>query len=155
MNEHLKTEFKISSNEVLSGIRKAVEKANTIKKDILFSYTFRFNTLDLLPIITHPSDRDNFRFFWEKPSEGLSLVGLGSVWSIDYKRNITYHNFINKINSLFTNSVSISDFPSIGPKLIGGHAFNMHANADKTWKGFPRSLFYLPECQFYKKLKML
>ena len=48
----------------------------------------------------------------------MSLVGLGSIWSIDYKRNKTYHNFINKINSLFTNSVSISDFPSIGDTVI-------------------------------------
>ena len=97
MNQHLKTEFKISSNEVLLGIRKAVEKANTINKDILFSYTFRFNTLDLLPIITHPSDRDNFRFFWEKPSEGLSLVGLGSVWSIEYKKKYyIWNSYIRK-----------------------------------------------------------
>ena len=144
MGEHLKTEFNISSNKVFEGIKKAVDKADKYKKDILFSYTFCFNTIDLLPIITHPSDRENYRFFWEKPLEGVSLVGLGSIWSSRDKK------IIDKINLLLNESVSITEFPNIGPKIIGGHAFNMNENKDKTWEGFPRSFFYLPECLVMK-----
>ena len=45
------------------GISNSLEKANNFSKGILFSYSFRFEVRDLLPILTHPSDKHTIRIY--------------------------------------------------------------------------------------------
>ncbi len=61
------------------GILKSLEKAAANGESILFSFSFRFEVRDLLPILTHPSDKNTTRFYWEQPSKGFSFAGLGSI----------------------------------------------------------------------------
>lgn len=145
-NQFLAAEFEVVSNEITAGINNAVESVKLLKQDVLFSFTFRFDSTDLLPIITHPSDRQHFRFYWEQPSKGFSLAGLNTIWTWKGDDKKLFQDVISEVDSIFKNSVSISDSPLIGPKLIGGQAFNVNAKSDKTWQGFPRNRFYLPEC---------
>lgn len=146
VNQFLDETNDVLNVELTAKIDEAVESARTSSNNILFSYTFRFDSHDILPIITHPSDRKHFRFYWEQPSKGVSIAGLNTIWTCNGNEADYSEDVISEMELLFKNSVSMSDFPSIGPKLIGGHAFNIAAKTDSTWDGFPRSRFFLPEC---------
>ena len=52
-------------------IIRALEKATLNDDPVLFSYSFRFEIRDLLPLLTHPSDKDTIRVYWEQPSKGF------------------------------------------------------------------------------------
>jgi len=65
------------------GIEKTLAKANRLQNSVLFSYSFRFEVRDLLPILTHPADKNTMRVYWEQPSRGFSFAGLGSI--IEYQ----------------------------------------------------------------------
>ena len=69
------------------GISNSLEKANNFSKRILFSYSFRFEVRDLLPILTHPADKNTIRIYWEQPSQGFSFAGLGSALEFQSKTN--------------------------------------------------------------------
>ena len=56
-----------------------LERANKMQNSVLFSYSFRFAVRDLLPILTHPADKNTIRIYWEQPSQGVSFAGLGSI----------------------------------------------------------------------------
>ena len=42
--------------------------------------------------------------------------------------------------------VSLGSNSLIGPRMMGGFAFNQYRGRDTTWKRFPRAQFLLPEC---------
>ena len=42
--------------------------------------------------------------------------------------------------------VSVTDNSLIGPRIIGGFAFNPNNGSDNTWQNFPIKYFILPEC---------
>ena len=69
----------IKEKSLEQGLLKTLERAQKIQEPVLFSYSFRFEVRDLLPILTHPSDKHTIRIYWEQPSKGLSFAGLGSV----------------------------------------------------------------------------
>ena len=58
---------------------KSCERADKTQNAILFSYSFRFEIRDLLPILAHPIDKNTIRVYWEQPSQGISFAGLGSI----------------------------------------------------------------------------
>ncbi len=145
-NQNLNNDQKIISNDIFAGITKAVENVNKYNRNILFSYTYRFEATDLLPLLTHPSDRKHLRFYWEQPSIGFSLAGLNTIWTWDDLDTKPYEKVIAELKSIFDKSISVTDSILIGPKLIGGKSFDCGEKHDKTWEGFPRCRFYLPEC---------
>jgi len=146
MKDYLKTDIRNLSDNVMDGINEAFSLSEKHNKEILFSYTFRIDTDDLLPFVTHPSDRQHLRFYWQQASKGISMAGLNSIWSRDYN-NEKFHDQIKvDIEKIFSQSISISDNILAGPRLIGGHAFSIDSKSDETWKNFPRSRFFLPEC---------
>ena len=70
------------------GLLQTLERANNLHEPVLFSYSFRFEVRDLLPILTHPSDKNTIRVYWEQPSQGVSFAGLGSILEFQqYKKN--------------------------------------------------------------------
>ena len=128
------------------GIKDAIEKVSSLKRSILLSYSFHFGVRDLLPILTHPSDKNNIRIYWEQPSKGFAFAGLGSVLNFESQKKLNSQNIYKEINQIMEDSVSISNNILIGPKIIGGYAFNQYTGIDKTWQKFPRIKFMLPEC---------
>ena len=146
MTEYINNGIINISNNIRDGIIEAFSLSKKYKKNILFSYTYRIDTDDFLPFVTHPSDRQNLRFYWQQPSKGISLAGLNSIWVRDYSKKDFYSEVKKETVELFKNSVSIADSKLVGPKIIGGHAFTVDAKSDNTWKNFPRSRFFLPEC---------
>ena len=128
------------------GLLQTLEKANNLQKPILFSYSFRFEVLDLLPILTHTTDKNTIRVYWEQPSRGFSFSGLGSILEFQHSEKGDSHNINEQIRMAMKQGVSISDNSLIGPRIIGGFAFNNYIGSDSTWDKFPRTKFLLPEC---------
>ena len=136
----------LKEKNISDGLNTAHARAQETQKSILFSYSLRFDVRDVLPLLTHPSDRYNIRIYWTQPSRGFAYAGLGSV--------LKYHEIdignINEIKSQILESmrmgVSIGGNSLIGPRMIGGFAFSQYEGNDSTWKEFPRVQFCLPEC---------
>ena len=128
------------------GIQKALDKAQKLQHPILFSYSFRFEVRDLLPILTHPSDKNTIRIYWEQPSKGFSFAGLGSVLELQNTNKVHSQKVYQKIKQIMDEGISVSDHLLIGPRIVGGYAFNQYTGNDETWNKFPRTKFLLPEC---------
>ena len=64
------------------GLLQTLERANNLHEPVLFSYSFRFEVRDLLPILTHPADKNTIRVYWEQPSQGVSFAILYKVDNI-------------------------------------------------------------------------
>ena len=79
----------LKEKSIIQGIEKACVRAVKMRKPVLFSYSFRFDVRDILPLLTHPIDKETTRIYWTQPSKGFSYAGLGSV--------LKYNNMICKI----------------------------------------------------------
>ena len=122
----------------------AIELSKKINNQTILSHTFEIDMVDILPILTHPADRHSIRIYLEKPSEGFSMAGMGSIISIDFKGNIV--NFNKKVADIKDRIVYEKDKKYPPPSFLGGYAFSPELEADITWKNFPRGRFILPEC---------
>ena len=49
----------LKEKSIIQGIEMACERAMNAQKPILFSYSFRFDVRDVLPLLTHPVDKKN------------------------------------------------------------------------------------------------
>ena len=136
----------IKEKNLEHGLQKTLDSALTLQEPVLFSYSFRFEVRDLLPILTHPSDKNTIRVYWEQPSRGFSFAGLGSILKFQQSGKNNFQNINERIKTVIQSGVSVSDNLLIGPRIIGGFAFNQYEGNDNTWENFPRSQFLLPEC---------
>ncbi len=132
--------------EIKTGVTSAIHQAKATAEDMFICRSFEIDTSDLLPILTHPADRSVPRVYWENPSSGFSMAGLGSVYSVDIpgKRELNPAN--SAIVNVLNRFVSCDEGGTTQPRMIGGHAFNLARSSDPTWKRFPRGRFILPEC---------
>ena len=69
------------------GLQETHNQAIKAQKPVLFSYTLRFEVRDVLPFLTHPSDKYTTRVYWEHPSRGFAYAGLGTILKFQ-QRNI-------------------------------------------------------------------
>ena len=136
----------IKEMSLKEGLEKSINKARDLQNPILFSYSFNFLIRDLLPILSHPADKNTVRVYWEQPSKGIALAGLGSIIEFNDYDNMHSDKIHNQIKKIMEDSISISDSVVVGPKILGGYAFDKYAGKDETWNGFPRTQFILPEC---------
>ena len=136
----------LKEKSISQGLKTTHTRAIKIKKPVLFSYSFRFDVRDVLPLLTHPADKNNTRIFWTQPSRGFAYAGLGSV--LKYQQ-IDLRNMIamkNQVLESMRMGISLGDNSLIGPRMIGGFAFSQYEGSDSTWRNFPRVQFHLPEC---------
>ena len=136
----------IKEKSLKLGIQQTLQRAEALQRSILFSNSFRFEVRDLLPILTHPADKNTIRVYWEQPSRGFSFAGLGSIIEFHQPEKDNCHHINKKIKNIMEQGVSISDNSLIGPRILGGYAFNKYEGSDRTWNKFPRIQFILPEC---------
>ena len=128
------------------GILDAISRSKTEGRSILFSYTFPFQTRDLLPLLSHPADKNEYRVYWEQPDEGFSMAGLGKVIEVNLDSSTSLNRLNKKISDYFKTSVHVSDSPFVGPRFLGGHSFDVSSKTDQVWKGIPKASYILPEC---------
>ncbi len=136
----------IKDKNIHVGINEVCKRSKRFEKSILFSYSFRFDIRDVLPLLTHPVDKNNYRVFWTQPSSGFAFAGLGSVLKFKDMDIDSMANMENEIMESISLGMSISDNSLIGPRVFGGFSFDDNVKLDETWKNFPKSQFLLSEC---------
>ena len=81
------------------GLTDAILYSKAEDSSILFSYTFQFETRDLLPLLSHPADKNACRIYWEQPREDLALAGLGKVLEINFDASQSLDSLNEKIGN--------------------------------------------------------
>ena len=128
------------------GLLQTLERANNLQENVLFSYSFRFEVMDLLPILTHQADKNTIRVYWEQPSHGISFAGLGDILEFHQIAKNNSQKINEQLRVTMKQGVSITDNSLIGPRIIGGFSFNQYNGNDNSWENFPKTQFLLPEC---------
>ena len=128
------------------GLQETHNQAIKAQKPVLFSYTIRFEVRDILPFLTHPSDKYTTRVYWEHPSRGFAYAGLGSVLKFQQNDISNMLEMKNQILESMHMGIALGDNTLIGPRMIGGFSFSQYKGSDVTWNNFPKAQFHLPEC---------
>lgn len=135
---------KIIDSEIMLKVKEAIKKSDMQIGPVVLSHTIHIDTVDLLPILTHPADRYKTRIYLERPSSEFAMAAMGNIITIDYDNGI--ESILEKIKIIKSNMVYKSGEACSKPAFLGGHAFNPYAIPDETWKTFPRGRLVLPEC---------
>ena len=136
----------MKEKSLIDGLKLALKKSKNKKSPIAFSYTYQIDVRDILPFLSHPSDKNLFRVYWEQPLNRISFAGLGKIIAFDIQNFKSKLDMNRNIIKFLNNSISISDDSLIYPKIFGGHCFSQYNGSDQTWKNFPKSTFHFPEC---------
>ena len=136
----------LKEKSISQGLEETHSRAIKSQKSVLFSYSFRFDVRDVLPLLTHPADKNKIRIYWTQPSRGFSYAGLGSV--VKYQQTDIRHllEMKDQVLESMRMGVSLGDNALVGPRMMGGFAFGQYDGIDSTWENFPRVQFHLPEC---------
>ncbi|NQU66644.1 MAG: isochorismate synthase [Candidatus Marinimicrobia bacterium] len=138
-------------NQIKNGVTTAIKLAKTSNEDTFISCSVDFESTDLLPILTHPADRSVMRVYWEHPTAGFSMAGLGCVFSVDITEKRDLDSAGNTMMNILNRFISCNEDQDDEPCMVGGHSFNLAKPSDPTWKNFPRGRFILPECLAIRK----
>ena len=132
----------LKEKSISQGLITTHDRALKTQQPVLFSYSFRFDVRDVLPLLTHPADKNNIRIYWSQPSRGFAYAGLGSVLKYQKQDVRLMDEMKDQIIESMRLGVSLGDNSLIGPRMIGGFSFNHYEGSDKTWQKFPRSQFW-------------
>lgn len=132
-------------------VQKALANAAKHQHPVVASYSFPFGVLDLLPLLTHPADRTIVRIFWEQPTKKLAYAGLNQIFQFDVSPGQTLTELNREIMPVLEQSVTLSDDPSLGPKVLGGTSFDNKGASNGVWSHFPTGRFIIPECLATRK----
>ncbi|MBC8213760.1 MAG: isochorismate synthase [Candidatus Marinimicrobia bacterium] len=138
--------MKVSDTILFDSIQQAITKAKVLSQKIILSRSFKIESHDILPLLTHPSDKKKIRLYWEQPSKKFAIAGLGSAVEIDINSEISLLDANKTITEIFDNSVIIGEEGYAEPMFIGGQSFDVNCKSSGIWKNFPRGRFILPEC---------
>lgn len=130
---------------VLVGHARAVRQ----RRSILVSHTERIASTDLLPLFSGGRALGEDAFFWEQPSEGFALVGIGSAHQIECSGTERFAETAQAWHALLEHAVidGMDTLPGSGPTLLGGFAFDPQRPSTATWRGFPDASLSLPRLQ--------
>lgn len=86
------------------------------------------------------------RFYWERPSEGVSLATSGCVYEIEAEGSGRFAQCAARATDIFgrVHRAGAPTPSSAGPLLVGGFAFGDAPPGGERWQGFPAARLVLP-----------
>lgn len=98
---------------------------------------------DLLALFA--SARDHDRFYWERPSSGEALLGIGRAAALVATGSARFLE-IDRARRSYERRLRIrgQGAPEEGAFWLGGFGFDDEAQGSTTWRGFPSARFVLP-----------
>jgi len=116
----------------------------------LTSVTVRIPWVDPLAVF---GQAKGARTFFERPSTGLSMVGIGSLWRMDCAGEGRFERASRAWKSLLARTiVSDRDAPPIpGPLGFAGFAFDTHAKPANHWLSFGQGRLVLSKILIVSK----
>jgi isochorismate synthase len=90
---------------------------------------------------------DAERFFWERPSEEISIAASGALHAIETSGPRRFEKAAERARNLFRELRVVGDNApeSAGPLLVGGFSFADRASTSPHWRDFPPARLVLPE----------
>lgn len=88
------------------------------------------------------------RFYLERPSEGLRVLALGCLETIEPRGAGRFGDADAARAALLAR---VHHAPADLPRLVGGFAFDAEHRAEGVWKGFPASRLWLPELAWFER----
>lgn len=142
-------ETTIDQERLLELVQVGHARAAREHRPILVSHTARIMSTDLLPLFSGGRALGEDAFFWEQPSEGFALVGVGSAHQIECSGTGRFEQTARAWHALLDHAVidGMDTLPGSGPTLLGGFAFDPQCPGTATWRGFPDAALLLPRLQ--------
>ncbi len=150
ITEHSTSTYKAN---LLTTLREAVARAAQLQKGIIASFTLPVERYETIGTFTGVQQAGLGEvFFWEQPSEGNALIGIGTATTIE--GNIYASDAATEWRALLQDAVVASAPSQVdavyghGPVFFGGFAFDAASPRTQLWSGFPNGLLLLPRFLF-------
>jgi isochorismate synthase len=103
---------------------------------------------ELLAIAGETAERPIF--YWEKPAEGLALLGLGAAWEF---RTSGARRFDAASRAAIEALARLphSSLPRFGPLVLGGFGFSDVDCLEPEWREFPSARLWIPELLWVRR----
>lgn len=143
------TETHIGQGRLLELVQVGQARSERQQRPILVSHTERLASSDLLPLFVGGRALGQDAFYWEQPSEGFALVGIGSAHRIEGTGADRFAQTARAWHDILDHAVidGTDTLPGSGPTLLGGFAFDPQRQSSATWRGFPDASLLLPRIQ--------
>ena len=133
-------------------VARALERAKETGEGVLVSVVERIPAVDPLDALCRAWGDDPAveRMYWERPAQGLALVGAGSVATFIPGGTRRFTSADDLASRLLAGA--IVDNPSggvvgTGPLVMGGFAFEDEGPRSAHWRDFPAALLFVPRMQ--------
>src|SRR4051812_16040418 len=115
----------IDHARLLELVRVGLARAERQRRPVLVSHTERIASADLLPLFIGGRALGEDAFFWQQPSEGFAVAGVGSAYRIESAGAERFAAIAKAWHSLLDHAVidGMDTLPGSGPTLLGGFAF--------------------------------
>ena len=113
----------------------------------LVSYCSRFSVVDPLAFFERGQFISRERFYWERATDQIALVGVGAVQVVCLHGPGRFDDAALAWRRLMNDALVLADAPSAlaaGPVMVGGFAFEPEDGAGPIWDGFPAGRFTVP-----------
>ncbi len=143
-------DFQIGYDQLSKHLDIAISLNKKDQKDY-FSVSYPIQNVDPLAVIEQNSVKDDFEFYWEKPSDNIAMCAGEEISRIKTTGRNRFKQasgigkqLINKVYHL-----SNLDHSKSVPHLFGGFSFFDH-NVGKNWSDFGAASFTLPKWSIIK-----
>jgi isochorismate synthase len=121
-------------------------RARAQRGPVLVSLTERIPWQDAVAFFERGRDLAAERVFWEQPSAGWALAGVGAAQTFTATGEDRFARVDAAWRTLLDTALLTGTDPGAGagPVLLGGFAFDPDRPATALWQGFPEALMVLP-----------
>ena len=89
-------------------------------------------------------------FYWERPSEGLAMLGLGTAWEMRASGSGRFTEASRAAIAALHDSTPCGD-RAFGPFAVGGFGFSDAECGDRAWREFPSLRWWIPELLWVRR----
>ncbi|RSK28281.1 isochorismate synthase [Bacillus sp. HMF5848] len=130
---------------------KLLELIQHAQKNRLVSYVQKTKAMNPLTIIANAERLQYDYFFWKHPSQSISFVGVGELYTIEADDANRFKQISNTWKRLLENSLINNRYhtvEAVGPLLFGGYSFDPIKQSTNRWRDFSPGTFILPKMMY-------
>lgn len=133
-------------------VERARRRARETGRAVLVSVVERIPAVDPLDALCRwwGEDPTAERMYWERPAQGVALVGVGSVATFTPGGGARFSSADDLASGLLAGAIvdNPSDGPvGAGPMVMGGFSFEDEGPRSARWRDFPAALLFIPRMQ--------